>query len=118
METPIEPTRVPSINLSGEEIEDIKAQMADGRLPMDFLKRHYEAVEKNVFGFDHRKDRHGRPIEQGIGAPGRETANYYASLKKAESAGLELPGTYDRAVAELVKGDPDRARRLNLVRGV
>jgi hypothetical protein len=31
-----------------------------------------EALRKDVFGFDYKTDRHGNPIQQGIGAPGRK----------------------------------------------
>jgi len=46
-----------------------------------------EAAEiegRNVFGHDAKKDGKGNWIEQGIGAPGHETPNHFAALKKAE----------------------------------
>jgi hypothetical protein len=76
-------------------------------------KAHQVAEEKIVFGHDFKKVK-GQPVEQGIGSPGRETGNHFASLKKAESLGIEEPGAYAAAVAELWKRDPERAKRLNL----
>ena len=38
---------------------------------------------KTVFGQDVQFDADGRPIEQGIGAPGHETLNHYAALAKS-----------------------------------
>jgi hypothetical protein len=110
----IDPLSVPVLNLTGDEMDEIRNQIAAGLLPQDYLERHREAVARNVFGFDHKKDRHGNPIEQGIGAKGRENLNHFRALQKAEAMGMELPGTYDRAVAEIWKRDPDRARKIEL----
>lgn len=71
----VDPIKILPINRSQEEIDEIKAMMEAGALPRDYLDRHFEAVEKNVFGEDHRKDKHGEPIEQGIGSPGNMTRN-------------------------------------------
>jgi hypothetical protein len=67
-----------------------------------------------VFGVDAQKDRHGNFIEQGLGAKGRETANHFNALKKAEAMGVELPGTYDRAIADIWKRNPDHAKKIGL----
>jgi hypothetical protein len=112
--TVIDPVRVPVINLSGDELEQIRADIAAGALPPDYLERYREAVARNVFGQDAVKDRHGNYIEQGLGAKGRETANHFNALKKAEAMGVELPGAYDKAVADIWKRDPERARKIGL----
>ena len=114
--TVIDPIKVPSITLSNEELDEIKAGMKSGELPPDFLERHRRAIALNVFGFDAKQDRHGNYIEQGLGAPGFETGNHFAALKKAETAGTELPGSYDRAIAAIWKRDPKRAEQLRLPR--
>jgi hypothetical protein len=80
--TPIDPMRVPSINLSEQELDEMQELIAQGALPKDFIERHFEAVENNVFGFDHKKDRKGNPIEQGIGSPGNMTKNCVDAYKK------------------------------------
>jgi hypothetical protein len=48
-------------------------------------KQHLEDEAKNVFGHDHKKDRHGKPIEQGIGSPGNLSEQHFAALARAES---------------------------------
>jgi hypothetical protein len=45
---------------------------------------HLKAEMLNTFGHDVKFDRHGNPIEQGRGAPGRETPQHFAALEKSE----------------------------------
>lgn len=82
VEAVIDPIRMPTLTLSEKELDDIEAMMAEGRLPPDFLERHFVAVENNVFGADHKKDKKGNPIEQGIGSAGNQTANSIKAYKK------------------------------------
>jgi hypothetical protein len=112
----IDPIKVPCITLSQDEIDEIKAQMTAGELPRDWLDRYQLALAKNVFGHDAQQDRDGNWIEQGLGAKGHETANHFAALKKSEAMELELPGVYDKALADIWKRDPKRAAALRLPR--
>lgn len=80
--TTIDPIRVPTLNLSPAEIEEIQELMEAGQLPGDFLDRHYEAVRTNVFGEGYKIDRHGEPIEQGIGSSGNQTRNSIDAYRK------------------------------------
>jgi hypothetical protein len=82
METPIDPIRVPTINLNHEEIDEIIAGMESGKLPKDYLDRYYDALDANVFGVDAKKDRDGFRMEQGIGSPAQPSANSVAAYKK------------------------------------
>ena len=109
----IDPVRVPVLNLTGEELQEIRDQISAGMLPPNWLQLHADAVDANVFGIDTPK-KNGKRQEQGLGAKGHETANHFHALKKAEAMGAELPGTYDKAVAEIWKRDPDRAQKLGL----
>ena len=93
----------------------MQAEDAMGLLPPGYYRSYLDAMARNVFGNDTVKNRDGSYQEQGIGAKGHETLNHYTSLKKAESMGLELPGTYDKAVAELWKRDPARAKAIGLM---
>jgi hypothetical protein len=68
-----------------------------------------EAVEDAVFGHDAPKDRHGNRIQQGIGSPGHETANHFASILRWE--GRER---WEIAVRDLWKRNPAHAQRLGL----
>ena len=48
-------------------------------------KRAYlEGEAVATFGVGYRKDKQGRPIEHGIGAPGNETEQHYVALAKRE----------------------------------
>ena len=68
-----------------------------------------EALRKDVFGFDYKTDRDGNPIQQGIGAPGRESVNHFASIRRYEGQ-----AAYERAVREIYRRSPDHARKIGL----
>ena len=51
-------------------------------------KAHLAAEEKIVNGHDFRKIK-GKPVEQGIGSPGRETENHFAAIRKYEGVEAE-----------------------------
>jgi hypothetical protein len=72
-------------------------------------RRGLRAVDEAVFGHDAKKDRSGAFIQQGVGSPGHESANHFASLRRYQ--GEEA---WRRAVAEIYKRDPQRAAALNL----
>ncbi len=89
------------VTLNTEEIDEMKAAMANGKLPPDALKKHFEAEEKRVFGENFKRDRKtGVPIENGIGAPGRENENHFRAMRMNEKMGLEEKGTADRLEKE------------------
>lgn len=72
------------------------------------------AQNASVWGSDAQKDRNGKFIPQGIGAPGHETGNHFAALKKAEQMGLERPGAYEKALREIWKRGPEWCKAVNL----
>lgn len=78
----IDPIRVPTINLSTQELDEIAELIGAGALPKDFLERHFDAVDANVFGVDAPKDRHGQRQEVGLGSPKNQTANSVAAYRK------------------------------------
>lgn len=104
----------PVINLTGEELDEMRMLVRDGKLPRDAIAQYKEAVGRNVFGHDARKDRHGDYIEQGLGAKGNENAGHFAALMNAELRGTEPPGTYQAALTDIWRRDPDRAKKLRL----
>jgi hypothetical protein len=114
MNSMFDPRRIPAITLRQEEIEEAKYRIEIGELPPNFFELHEEAKAKATFGHDYKRDRNGKPIEQGVGSPGNESINHFISLKKAEQAGIEPFGSYDKAVAAMFKRDPERARKLGL----
>lgn len=62
-------------------------------------KAHLAEEEKVVFGTDFKKAK-GKPIEQGIGSPGHETANHLNAIRKYEGE-----DAYKAAVAKAKKSD-------------
>lgn len=98
----IDPIRVPTITLSQAEMEEIEQLMAAGALAPDFLDRYHEAVEKNVFGFDHKKDEQGNPVEQGIGSAANQTANSInAYIKYAKYEPGYVKEEYEKSLARM-----------------
>jgi hypothetical protein len=57
----------------------------------------------NVFGANAKIDSEGRPVEQGIGAPGRETPEHYAAIKaeKARALLIEAARRGDIQIADM-----------------
>jgi hypothetical protein len=47
-------------------------------------KAHFEAEARNIFGHDFKRDRHGKPIEQGLGSPQQPTRQHINALRAAE----------------------------------
>ena len=67
------------------------------------------AHEVSVYGADAKKDRNGHRIQQGIGSPGHETGNYFASIRRYEG---EI--RYQAAIRKMWKDNPERAKLLGL----
>jgi hypothetical protein len=68
-----------------------------------------EANEAAVWGHDRRRDSKGNWIQQGIGSPGHETVNHFASIRRWQGE-----KHWEVAVKEIWKRDPERAERLRL----
>lgn len=66
-----------------------KTQVEIDAMSPDELKAYKIAQENIVFGSDHKNDRKGKPIEQGIGSPGRENENHFAAIRKWEGPEAE-----------------------------
>jgi hypothetical protein len=82
VETVIDPIRMPTVTLSQAELDEIDQLILAGQLPPDWIARYYAAVRANVFGHDHKTDRHGEPIEQGRGSAGNQTQQSLDAFKK------------------------------------
>jgi hypothetical protein len=70
-------------------------------------REHLIMEEKNVFGYDVRHDKHGRPIEQGIGSASQPSMNHFRALAAAEGAEVA-----EKAIADARKAgtfSPERA---------
>ena len=102
------------VHKDDDEIAEMHRLMKTGELPPDAIERQRAAEAANVFGHDAKRDKNGKYIEQGQGAKGHETANHNAALLKAEREGFEPAGSWKRAVEELYRRDPARAKAINL----
>lgn len=112
--TPIDPIRMPTINLSMEEIDEIQVRMERGELPPDFLDRHFDAVDANVFGIDAAKNKQGDRIEQGLGSSKNQTRNSVEAFRRFCKSEPGYEATLTRMEAELAKCD--EARKANTPR--
>lgn len=115
---PREPYKPTPIHLTPEEIDELRTAAAKGVIPPNAVELQAEAEARNVFGHDAKKDKNGDFIEQGIGAPGNESLNHFAALRKAEREGFEPAGSYAKAVDAIWKNNPDRAKKIGLPRHV
>lgn len=91
------------------EIAAMQDLIDRGELPRDAIKKHFDDEDAAVYGFDAKKDRKGKRQQQGIGAPGHETGNHFAAIRRYE--GEEA---YREAVMDLWKRNPKGAERLGL----
>ena len=106
----IDPLRPTPLSLSEEEKDEIERLIEAGELPTDWFARHYEAVEKNVFGVDHKKDRSGKPQEQGLGSEHNMTRQSIEAYKKW----CKDEPDFERHLAKMEKQFPDsQARRAS-----
>lgn len=103
------------VTLNETEIQEMRDEIAAGKLPADAIKKHLEDEAKNVFGIDAKKVG-GKYQEQGLGSKGNETRGHFDALLNAERRGQEEVGTWQKAVNDIWRRDPDRAAKLNLPR--
>jgi hypothetical protein len=92
-----------------DELNEMREQIASGELPADAIKQYYADERRNVFGFDHKSDRSGKPIEQGYGSAQNMTRNSIEAYRKYGSAELEYEKHLARMEAELKATDARRA---------
>ena len=108
----IDPIRIPTLNLSSQELDELASLIEQGQLPKDFLDRHFDAVDANVFGIDAPKDRHGNRKEQGIGSAGNQTANSVAAYIKYCKNEPDYDENVKRMKAELAKCEEARKAQV------
>jgi hypothetical protein len=95
------------VALRTEELDDMRKQIADGKLPADAIQKYLADEEKAVFGFDFKRDRHGKPIEQGIGSAAQPSEN---SVKAYELYGRDEPD-YQTNLARMRKELAEHQKR-------
>jgi hypothetical protein len=109
MEKRYEPGRVPTINLTVSEIDEMYDLIDKGELPKDYVDRYFEAVNRNVFGEDAKKDRKGNFLEQGIGSPMNQSRNSIEAYRKYSNDDPEVKAAnIKRMESELVASDAKR----------
>jgi hypothetical protein len=70
------------VTLTVQETDDIKLQIADGKLPATALQDHLKNEETRVFGVGAKRDRKGRPIENGIGSKAQPSRNSVEAYRR------------------------------------
>lgn len=117
VDTVIDPIRMPTVTLSQAEIEEIEQLMAAGSLPPDWLDRHFDAVDANVFGADAPKDRHGNRKEQGRGSAANMTQQSIDAYKKWGKGETDFAENLKRMEAQLAETNQRREANGTARRG-
>jgi hypothetical protein len=108
MEKKFDAVRIPTISLTRAEIDQAYDEMAMGNLPADYIDRHFEELEKNIWGADAKKDRHGHYIEQGLGSAFSQTRNSIEAYQARCSSEPDFEKHLARMESELVASDARR----------
>lgn len=82
VETRVDVARVPTLSLNMEELDGLQSMIDKGELPPDFIERHFDAVDANVFGVDAPKDKNGQRLEQGLGSSRNQTRQSIDAYKR------------------------------------
>jgi hypothetical protein len=94
-----DPLKPPVLSLTADEVDEIAFAIEEGNLPSDYFGRIQHAVDCNVFGHDHKKDRDGNPVEQGRGSAANPTRQSVEAYRKWGKDELE----YERILARMEK---------------
>lgn len=90
------------VTFTNDEIQDLRNRVANGSLPPTAIADYLKAEEKAVFGVDVKHDRHGNPIEQGIGSaqqPSRNSIEAYKTFQLTRRGGPEA--NYENFLAKM-----------------
>lgn len=102
--------RTPTVVTKTEdELNEMRAEIAAGTLPPDAIKQYYLDERKNVFGFDHKLDRQGNPIEQGLGSAQNMTRNSIEAFRKYNSHQPDFERALSVMEKQLAEADARRA---------
>jgi hypothetical protein len=106
--TPIDFLKIPTLNLSIEELDAAQAEIDAGTLPANWFDLYADALEKNIFGHDHKKDKRGAPIEQGLGSEFGMTRNSINAYRKFCSNDPDFEKNVARMEKQLVAANERR----------
>ena len=80
-------------DLQGTDISQIRALNYSSSEKADWSpsahKYHKDLCENQIFGVGFKRDKDGRPIEQGLGSPGNENENHFRSIGVYEGKDAE-----------------------------
>jgi hypothetical protein len=105
----LDPTVIPTIMLSKEELDAAEVQIELGNLPRDWFPRYYEALRRNIFGQDYKTDKNGNPIEQGRGSWFNQTEQSVAAFEKWHKDDPDFEKQLAVLKAQLVESNARRA---------
>lgn len=100
---------VKNYSVAAEKIYQ-RANRADtpAHLRKGLLKEADQQAKNDVFGVDHKTDRHGNPIENGLGSAGNQTRPSLEAYKKYHKSDPDYEETLKRIEAELAECDKTR----------
>lgn len=93
------------VTKTAQELDEMREQIANGELPPDAIKQYYADEARNVYGHDFKRDRSGKPIEQGHGSAQNMTRNSIEAYKKYGSAEPDFERHLARMQKELAEAD-------------
>jgi hypothetical protein len=96
------------VTLTATELDEMKAKVAAGELPVDAVKQHFDAEDRNVYGHDAKRRRDGSYIEQGVGSAGNQSRNSIEAYKKYCSHEPDFEKTVARMEKELAETNARR----------
>jgi hypothetical protein len=91
-----------------QELAEMKELIQKGELPPDAIKQYYADERRNVFGFDHKTDRNGKPVEQGVGSAGNQSRNSIEAFKKYHAHEPDFEKQLSRMERELAETNARR----------
>jgi len=103
-------TKPQPIHWTAEEETEARKLIELGKLPPDYIKQHYEAEARNVFGFDAKKDKHGNWIEEGWGSAKNMSRNSIEAYRKYGSHEPDFEANLQRMEAQLKTANERRAK--------
>jgi hypothetical protein len=94
----LDPVKIPSVTLTGIELDEAEQLIASGDLPADWFQQYYRAVDEAVFGVGFARDaKTGKPVENGLGSPQNQTRQ---SIEAFRRFGVNEPD-FERSLARM-----------------
>jgi hypothetical protein len=88
-----------------DELNEMRDQIDRG----EPIKQYYADEARNVYGHDFKRDRSGKPIEQGVGSAQNMTRNSIEAFRKYNSHQPDFERALSIMEKQLVEADARRA---------